>query len=56
VGVGVPVIYALVGGQPARTRLGAWKEWLVTHNSVVVTVVLVVLGLKLVASAVSGLV
>ena len=56
VGVGVPVIYALVGGQPARTRLGAWKEWLVTHNSVVVVVVLVVLGLKLVASAVSGLV
>jgi hypothetical protein len=54
-GIGVPVIYALVGGQSARSRLGGWKEWLVTNNSVVVTVVLVVLGLKLVASALSGL-
>ena len=55
-GIGVPVIYALVGGQSARSRLSGWKEWLVRHNSIVVAVVLVVLGLKLVANAVNGLV
>ncbi len=55
-GVAVPVAYALLGGQSARETLDGWKTWLVAHNSVVMAVVLLVLGVKIFFEALAGLV
>ena len=55
-GVAVPVAYALLGGESARATLDGWKAWLVAHNSVVMAVVLLVLGVKIFFEALAGLV
>lgn len=44
-----PVIYYLVGGQHARDRLDEFKDWLVVHNSAVMAVLFLVLGVDLIA-------
>jgi Sap, sulfolipid-1-addressing protein len=46
--IAVPVVYDLVGGEAARTRLDAVKDWLAMHNDAVMTVLLLVLGVNLV--------
>lgn len=44
-----PVVYYLVGGEPARTALDSMKEWLAVHNAAVMTVLFLVFGVKLIA-------
>lgn len=50
-----PVIYYLVGGQAAARQLEEMKVWLQQNNSVVMTVVLLVLGVALIGKGISGL-
>lgn len=44
-----PVVAYLVGGAHARSVLDALKGWLAVHNAAVMTVLLLVLGVKLIA-------
>jgi hypothetical protein len=44
-----PVVYYLVGGQRARSRLDTVNEWLAFHNDAVMTVLFLVLGINLVS-------
>lgn len=53
--IAVPVIYYLVGGAAARTRLDAVKEWLAVHNDAVMTVLFLVLGVDLVSKGIPPL-
>ncbi len=50
-----PVVYYLVGGAAARTRLDATKEWLALHNDAVMTVLFLVIGVNLVAKGIPPL-
>jgi threonine/homoserine/homoserine lactone efflux protein len=56
IGVAVPVLYAVFGGEHARDRLGGWKTWLVAENAVVMAVVLAAIGAKVFLEALAGLV
>jgi hypothetical protein len=49
--IALPVGYYLVGGASARQRLDDLKEWLILHNSAVMTVLFLVLGVDLIATA-----
>jgi hypothetical protein len=53
--IALPVIYYLVGGDSARTRLDELKAWLSMHNDAVMTVLFLVFGVKLIADAVPPL-
>jgi threonine/homoserine/homoserine lactone efflux protein len=53
--IAVPVVYYLVGGEAARTRLDAVKEWLAVHNDAVMTVLFLVLGVNLVSKGIPPL-
>ena len=53
--IAVPVIYYLVGGDTARTRLDAVKEWLAVHNDAVMTVLFLVLGVNLISKGIPPL-
>lgn len=53
--VAVPVLYYLVGGEGARHTLDGWKAWLGAYNAAVMTVLLVVLGAKLLGQGLGGL-
>jgi hypothetical protein len=55
VGVGAPVVYALLGADRARARLTRWSAWLQAHNAVLVAGVLAVLGAKVLLEGLSGL-
>ena len=44
-----PVLYALVGGQHARSTLDSAKAWLTQHNAAVMTVLFLVFGVDLIA-------
>jgi threonine/homoserine/homoserine lactone efflux protein len=50
-----PVVYYLVGGASARTRLDVTKEWLALHNDAVMTVLFLVLGINLISKGVPPL-
>ena len=45
----VPVLYAVVGGESARSTLDSSKTWLSVHNAAVLTVLFVVFGVDLIA-------
>ncbi len=47
--IAVPVLYALFGGEKARTTLDAAKAWLTTHNAAVMAVLFLVFGVDLIA-------
>jgi hypothetical protein len=49
--IALPVIFFLVGGDSARTRLDDLKAWLSTHNDAVMTVLFLVFGVKLITDA-----
>lgn len=51
----VPVGVYLAGGAKATRVLGGWKEWMARHNSAIMTTLLVVLGVKYIGDALSGL-
>ena len=53
--IAVPVIYYLVGGEGARTRLDTVKEWLALHNDAVMTVLFLVLGVNLISKGIPPL-
>jgi hypothetical protein len=44
-----PVLYALIGGEKARTSLESAKAWLTTHNAAVMAVLFLVFGVDLIA-------
>jgi threonine/homoserine/homoserine lactone efflux protein len=48
-GILVPVLYALLGGDRAKATLDAVKEWLTEHNAAVLTVLFLVFGVDLIA-------
>ena len=47
--IGGPVVYYLVGGDDAKTRLNEMKDWLAIHNAAVTAVVLLIFGADLIA-------
>ena len=53
--IAVPVIYHLIGGEGARTRLDTVKEWLAVHNDAVMTVLFLVLGVNLISKGIPPL-
>ena len=53
--IAVPVVYYLVGGEAARTRLDTVKEWLALHNDAVMTVLFLVLGVNLISKGIPPL-
>jgi hypothetical protein len=53
--IAVPVVYYLVGGESARTRLDTVKEWLAVHNDAVMTVLFLVLGVNLISKGIPPL-
>ena len=44
-----PVVYYLLGGEHAKTRLDEMKNWLALHNDAVMAVLFLVFGAKLIA-------
>jgi threonine/homoserine/homoserine lactone efflux protein len=46
--IGVPVVYYLVGGQTAKSRLDELKDWLAVHNDAVMAVLFLVFGFDLI--------
>lgn len=53
--IGLPVLYYLVGGDRAHATLDDLKAWLTLHNDAVMTVLFLVFGVKLIASAIPPL-
>jgi hypothetical protein len=51
-----PVLYSLLGGESARTRLDGWKSWLAANNATVVAVILVLLGVVLIGDGLGPLI
>lgn len=54
--IGGPVVYYLLGGEGARTRLDSAKGWLAVHNDAVMTVLFLVFGVNLVSKGIPPLV
>lgn len=54
-GVLIPIGVYLLGGDRAATVLGGWKAWLVHHNSAIMAVLLLVLGVTLVGQGIAAL-
>ena len=46
-----PVVYYLLGGAHARTKLDELKDWLRVHNTAVMAVLFIVFGVDLIAKA-----
>jgi hypothetical protein len=53
--VAIPVIYYLVGGDKAKQTMDGWKTWLGANNATVMTVLLIVIGAKLLGQGVGSL-
>ncbi|MFC9730783.1 GAP family protein [Streptomyces roseolus] len=51
----LPLAVYLIGGTKSAKVLGGWKAWMARHNSAVMTVLLLVLGVKYIGDAISGL-
>ncbi|TDE03389.1 GAP family protein [Jiangella asiatica] len=54
-GPGVPVVGYLALGERAERMLGELQTWMVRHNAAIMTVVVLVIGAKLIGDAVAGL-
>ena len=54
-GVTVPVVYYLVGGDRAHATLDNLKAWLTVRNDAVMSVLLLVFGVNLIAKAIPPL-
>jgi hypothetical protein len=50
-----PVVYYLLGGEPAKKRLDELKGWLALHNAAVMTVLFLVFGVDLIAKEIPPL-
>ncbi|MFE5393588.1 GAP family protein [Streptomyces sp. NPDC056568] len=51
----LPLGVYLLGGERSARVLGEWKAWMAAHNAAIMTTVLIVLGVKYVGDAISGL-
>ncbi|MFF3497051.1 GAP family protein [Streptomyces sp. NPDC002795] len=51
----LPLGVYLLGGAKSAKVLGDWKAWMAAHNAAIMTTVLVVLGVKYIGDAISGL-
>ena len=56
VSVAVPVAYHRVGGERARKTLDGWKGWLTANNATVMTVVLIIIGAKVLGQGIGALI
>ncbi|MFD4373384.1 GAP family protein [Streptomyces sp. NPDC058486] len=51
----LPLGVYLAGGEKAVGVLGGWKAWMSRHNTAIMTTLLLVLGVKYIGDAISGL-
>ncbi|MFB7025752.1 MULTISPECIES: GAP family protein [unclassified Streptomyces] len=51
----VPLGVYLTGGEKAAHVLGGWKAWMARHNTAIMTVLFLVLGVKYIGDALGGL-
>jgi Sap-like sulfolipid-1-addressing protein len=49
-----PVLYQRIGGDKAKSTLDQLKDWLTLHNAAVMTVLLLVIGVKLIGDGLPG--
>jgi hypothetical protein len=54
-GVGIPVVLYFVLGERSRDLLDRLKHWMTVHNAAIMTVLLLVIGVKLIGSAIGSL-
>jgi len=54
-GVGIPVIYALVAGDSATATLTSWRTWMTANSATIMIVLFVILGAKMAGSGISAL-
>ena len=54
-GVGIPVIYALVAGDSATATLTSWRTWMTANSATIMIVLFVILGAKMAGSGISVL-
>lgn len=54
VGVAAPVVLFFALGERSRHPLDAMREWLARNNAVIMSVLLLVIGVKLIGDAISG--
>ena len=54
VGVLAPLVFAFAFGDRSREPLDGMRDWLARYNAVIVTVLLLLIGVKLIGDAVSG--
>jgi hypothetical protein len=50
-----PVVYYLLGGEKAKTKLDELKGWLALHNAAVMAVLFLVFGVDLIAKGIPSL-
>ena len=55
VGVGTPVVLALVMGDRSHKLLDGIKDWMTANNAVIMAVLLLILGVKLIGDGIGGL-
>lgn len=55
IGLFIPVIVAILGGDEARAILERWKRWLGANNSTIISVIFLFLGIYFVVKGVMGL-
>jgi hypothetical protein len=53
-GVAIPVIYYLTGGESAKKILNNWKLWLIANNSSVMAILLLIFCVVLLANGIKG--
>jgi threonine/homoserine/homoserine lactone efflux protein len=55
VGVGAPVVLSLALGERSRSMLEELKTWMSVHSAAIMTLILLLLGFKLVGEGIAGL-
>lgn len=53
--VGVPIVFYLVGGESVKQTLEKWRAWLAAYGNTIITVILVLLGVRMIVSGIGGL-
>lgn len=54
VGLGLPLAIALVMGARARALLDGMRSWMAAHNTAIMSVILLVIGAKLIGDGIAG--
>jgi len=54
-GVGIPVVLYFAMGDRSAKLLAGLKDWMSEHNAVIMTVLCLIIGVKLIGDAISGL-